>query len=104
MGEAADYLYAALAQHGQALVGPRPVALVGTIGGDRFPQDRIADGGDAEIGDEIHVGAAVEVTGLRGLVAKHVAEADDRALDASPQFQRSGVAESFGHSWFRSRN
>ena len=43
MEETGDHIYPALAKHGQPVVGPGKIELVGTVGGNGLPQDRITD-------------------------------------------------------------
>jgi hypothetical protein len=75
----------------QAFVMPAPVALVGMLRRDRFPQDRIAQRLDAERGNGIKIGDAVGVAGLGKLIAEIVAHAGNGTFDATPQFQRNAV-------------
>jgi hypothetical protein len=84
MEQPADHLDAALAKHGEAVVGPGKVEPVRPIRRDRFPQDREADRGQAELRDEVDIASPVPVAGLRCLVSIRVVEADNGAFGASP--------------------
>jgi hypothetical protein len=90
--ESSDDPDPALAKHRQPLVRPGEVQLVGPVGGDRFPEDRVANRLDPEAGDQVDVAPTLEVAGLRALVSKLVAEANDGAFDPSPKLKWSRIA------------
>jgi hypothetical protein len=84
--EPADHADAALAQHCETIVGPAEVASVRVLGRNLLPENRKADRADTYRLQQIEVGCAYAVARLLGLVAVIVANTDDRALGASPQF------------------
>ncbi len=84
MEEAADHLDAALAKHGEPVVGPGEIELVRAFRSDRLPQDRESDRRQAEPGHQVDVRPPVAVTGLRCLVSIRVVEPDNGAFGASP--------------------
>ena len=89
MEEAANDLDSEIFEHRQALVGPRKVICVRPVGSHAFPEDRIADRFDAEARDQGDIGGTGTVSGLHHLIAPAIADANDRALGAGPQFRRN---------------
>jgi hypothetical protein len=76
---------AGLLQGGQALVRPAPVGRGETVRRGAFPQDRIADGVNAERGEAGDVIAAVGVAVALDLGKVTVLDAVDSALEAAPK-------------------
>jgi hypothetical protein len=97
--EAHDRLDADAAHLRQALLVPRPAALLRLVRRDPFPGDGVAQGAHAERPHLLQVRDAVMVARLAELVAQHVAHADHAALDATPDLElgcRQGTA---GQDW-----
>jgi len=88
MEQAPDDLDPTLLKSGKALVGPTEVELVRMVGGDAFPQERVADRRDAEPCDQVDVRRPAAMAGLGGLVAPPVADPYDRAFRPAPEFER----------------
>jgi hypothetical protein len=87
--KADDGAHAQVAQVPQSFVGLSPVARIRSVWRDVFPQDWVAERGDAEGGKAIEIIEPMSVPGSRNLVVKAVADPVDRALDTAPELERA---------------
>ncbi|CAO4137461.1 hypothetical protein OFEAOIEE_LOCUS5235 [Methylorubrum extorquens] len=87
MGQPCDRPDAETVEMRQARIVPGPVAGVGIVGSDGLPQDREAQGADAEARHGVEILRAVPMPSFHHLIAKAVMDPDDAAFDTAPQFQ-----------------
>jgi hypothetical protein len=102
MDEPDDRFDPTRAQALEPSVRPRPVGLIGVDRGRTFPQHRIAQSGDAELGDRIDVVEPSIVAALAQLIEAAIADTVDCTLDPAPQregFNCAGYPHC--HSWLR---
>jgi hypothetical protein len=69
-------------------VSPTPVGAFEAVGGDAFPQQRIANRTNSKISQAIEVAFAIGVSALLQLIGVPIANSVDRTFDAAPQLER----------------
>ena len=88
--ESANDLDAVLAETFQALVVPAEIHLTGSFRRHGFPQDRVADGLDAELRHRVDVLQTRGMASVDDLITVIVADPHHAAFDTAPQLKRWG--------------
>src|SRR6476619_5594081 len=86
MNQAHDGPNSQISKASQPLVRPAPVKNVGGGVAGTLPQNGIAEGANAELGEEVQVVQARSVTATFDLIEVPVPYAIYRACDAGPEF------------------
>jgi hypothetical protein len=68
-----------------SLIGPPPGRAIESVGGDAFPEKGIAKRVQAEVGEPFEIRDPIGVAGAFELIEVSLADAIDRAFDATPQ-------------------
>jgi hypothetical protein len=73
-----------LPQPGKPLVGPWPLNIIEAARRRSFPQDRITERANAQLGDPVEIFNANRMTAALYLIKIVIADAVDRAFNSGP--------------------